>query len=50
MNTHSSSNRKRGFTLVELLVVIAIIMTLAGIALVAVRAGISASKAGKATK
>lgn len=50
MNTRTSLSKKRGFTLVELLVVIAIIMTLAGIALVAVRAGISASNAGKTTK
>lgn len=50
MNTHTSTHRKRGFTLVELLVVIAIIMTLAGIALVAVRAGISSSNAGKTNK
>ncbi len=50
MKTHTASKSRQGFTLVELLVVIAIIMTLAGIALVAVRAGMAASTAAKTGK
>jgi prepilin-type N-terminal cleavage/methylation domain-containing protein len=50
MKTHTETKSRKGFTLVELLVVIAIIMTLAGIALIAVRAGMASSTAAKTTK
>ncbi len=50
MKTHTLPSKKQGFTLVELLVVITIIVTLAGLAIIGVRTGLLAAKAGSTTK
>ena len=50
MKTFTKYQKRRGFTLVELLVVIALVATLAGLAIIGVRKGLTAAAAGKTAK